>query len=301
MGMKRLAPPTPIMSRVHTTDGPLSDAAIAPCVICQGGANTIDHWLSYCPVVHIAWAALHKANPPPINWRQTPTKHAGIALTHLLFHFRRIVTEYGGLRPNITCVKVKPIPAHALDLWQRTYQSLPATQLAWFKAPPMQADLHCTSTSFIRVQRFPQTQLESALLPDKGLSTTQAFHKGETIATFATADARLRLLLTQYIKLPFPSATATLLPYTCQCGSTHLKLCASVDVLENAVLLIGEAAQWKGCLVLHIRKREQGEQGLVFYKLPKTLRRLYGGSQYPCLIARIMLLQRHRLVCMQCN
>ena len=180
----------------------------------QGGANTIDHWLSYCPVVHIAWAALHKANLPPINWRQTPTKHIGIALTYLLFHLRRIVTEYGGLRPNITCVRVKPIPAHALDLWQRTYQSLPATQLAWFRAPPAQADLHCTSTSFIRIQRFPPTQLESALLPDKGLCTTKAFKKYETIATFATADARLRLLLVQYARLPCPSATATHIPAT---------------------------------------------------------------------------------------
>ena len=107
-----LAPPTSIKTRVQTTDGPLSDAAVVPCVICQGGANTIDHWLSYCPVVHIAWAALHKANLPPINWRQTPTKHIGIALTYLLFHLRRIVTEYGGLRPNITCVKVKPISLH---------------------------------------------------------------------------------------------------------------------------------------------------------------------------------------------
>ena len=144
---------------------------------------------------------------------------------------------------------MKPIPAHALDLWQRTYQSLPATQLAWFRAPPAQADLHCTSTSFIRIQRFPQTQLESALLPDKGLCTTKAFKKDETIATFATADARLRLLLVQYARLPFPSATATLLPYTCHCGATHLKLRAMVDVPENAVLLIGEAAQWRGCLV----------------------------------------------------
>lgn len=53
----------------------------------------------------------------------------------------------------------------------------------------------------------------------------------------------------QYAKLPFPSATATLLPYTCHCGATHLKLCAMMDIPDNAVLLIGEAAQWRGCLV----------------------------------------------------
>ena len=53
----------------------------------------------------------------------------------------------------------------------------------------------------------------------------------------------------QYARLPFPSATATLLPYTCHCGATHLKLCATDDIPDNAVLLIGEAAQWKGCLV----------------------------------------------------
>ena len=149
--------------------------------------------------MHITWAALHKETPPPINWRQTPAKHVGVALTYLLFHLRRIVREYGGLRPNIECVKVRAISGHALDLWQRTCQSFPATLLAWFRAPPTQADLHCTSTAYIRVQRFPQTQLEAALLPHKGLCTTKAFKKDETIATFVTADARLRMLLMQYL------------------------------------------------------------------------------------------------------
>ena len=239
----------PIKNCAKDTKGPVGEVALTPCVLCQSGSNSIDHWLSYCPVVHITWVALHKDRPPPINWRQTPTKHIGVALTYLLFHLRRIVTEYGGLRPNIECVKVRAISGHALDLWQRTYQSFPATLLAWFRPPPTQADLHCTSTAHIRVQRFPQTQLEAALLPDKGLCTTKAFKKDEIIATFVTADARLRMLLMQYTRLPFPTATATLLPYTCQCGATHLKLCATEDILDNAVLLLGEASQWKGCLV----------------------------------------------------
>ena len=173
----RAAPPSYIINSAQNATGPLGDASPLPCVLCQGGSNAIDHWLSFCPVVQVAWAALHKANPPAINWRQTPAKHIGIAHTYLLFHLRRIVTEYGGLRPHITCVKVRSISAHALDLWQRTYQSLPSTQLGRFRAPPAQADLHCTSTSYIRIQRFPQTQLESALLPDKGLCTSKAFKK----------------------------------------------------------------------------------------------------------------------------
>ena len=237
------------MNCARDTRGPLGDVALAPCVLCQDGANAIDHWLSYCPVVHITWAALCKGSPPPINWRQAPAKHIGVALTYLLFHLRRIVTEYGGLRPIIECVEVRAISGHAMDLWQRTYQSLPATLLASFRAPPTQADLQCTSTAHVRIQRFPQTQLESALLPDKGLCTTKTFKKNETIATFVSADARLRTLLMQYARLPFPAATASLLPYTCHCGATHLRLSATEDIPDNAIVLLGEASQWRGCLV----------------------------------------------------
>ena len=110
----------------------------------------------------------------------------------------------------------------------------------------------CPTTSSrlaVRVQRFPQTQIDSALLPDKGLCTTRAFRKNEVIATFGSADVRLRLLLTQYRRLPFPAATAALLPYTCACGLVHFKLQATDDVLNNAILLIGEATHWQGCLV----------------------------------------------------
>ena len=73
--------------------------------------------------------------------------------------------------------------------------------------------------------------------------------KHDTIATFHSSDVRLRLLLTQYTRLPFPAATATLLPYTCHCGATHLRLQATDDIPDNAILLIGESAQWQGCLV----------------------------------------------------
>ena len=247
------APPLPIKTKAQNTSGPFKDVAVAPCVLCQGGSNMIDHWLSYCPVVQIAWVALHKSHPPAINWRQTPIKHTGIALTYLLFHLRRIVTEYGGLRPNITCVKVKSISAHALDLWQRTYQSLPATQLAWFRAPPVQADLHCTSTAAISVRRFPQTQLESALLPDRGLCTTKAFQKDETIATFATADARLRLLLYAVcqvaISLSYSHFTSIYLPlwgHSSQalCYDGHPRQCSAAHWRSSPMEGMSRSVRW---------------------------------------------------------
>ena len=94
-----------------------------------------------------------------------------------------------------------------------------------------------TSTTQVRVQRFPQTQIDSALLPDKGLCTNRAFRKHDTIASFGSADVRLRLLLTQYRRLPFPAATAALIPCTCHCGATHMKLQATDDIPDNAILL----------------------------------------------------------------
>ena len=192
-----------------------------PCVLCHGGANAIDHWLSYCPVVYGAWLLLWKGNSPPLDWRSIPNRQTGVALCYLLFHARRLVTEYGGLRPTIECLKLRTTQRHVIDLWQRVYQSLPTILLQWFRAPPLHQDLPCTNTTHIRVQRFPQTQIDSALLPDKGLCTNRAFRKHEVIATFGSSDVQLRLLLTQYRRLPFPAATAALLPYTCHCFFLH--------------------------------------------------------------------------------
>lgn len=163
---------TPITEKLLTSEGPLSSLSLAPCLLCQTGANGIDHWLSYCPVTYLAWYALWKGTAPLISWRHVPQKQVGVALCYLLFHLRRLVAEHGGLQPVIVCAKVRSISHHAMDLWQRTYRSLPATMLHYFRAPPLQADLPCTHTVHIRIQRFPQTQLESALLPDKGLCTS---------------------------------------------------------------------------------------------------------------------------------
>ena len=240
---------TPIAAKLCSSTGPLTQAAPIPCVLCQGGANAIDHWLSYCPVVYGAWLLLWKGSSPPLDWRSIPNRETGIALCYLLFHARRLIAEYGGLRPIIECLKLRTVQRHAIDLWQRVYQSLPTILLHWFRAPPLQQDLPCTNTTHIRVQRFPPTQIDSALLPDKGLCTNRSFCKHEVIATFGSSDVRLRLLLTQYRRLPFPAATATLLPYTCSCGFVHMKLQATNDVPNDAILLIGEASDWQGCLV----------------------------------------------------
>ena len=261
VGPSRIFPPIPF--KLISSTGPAAQVAPIPCVLCQGGANAIDHWLSYCPVIHGAWLLLWKGASPSIDWRSTPNRHTGVALCYLLFHARRLVTEYGGLRPSIECLKLRPPQRHVLDLWQRIYQSLPATLLQWFRAPPLHHDLPCTNTTHIRVQRFPQTQIDSALLPDRGLCTSRAFCKDEVIATFGASDVRLRFLLTQYRRLPFPAATATLLPYTCSCGMVHFRLQATDDVPNNAILLIGEASNWQGCLVqfdgsAHKRSRTGG-------------------------------------------
>ena len=131
----------------------------------------------------------------------------------MLFHLRRLVTEYGGLRPDIACARNRSVSHHVLDLWQRIYQSLPSTLLRYFRAPPQAGNASCIDSTKIRLQRFPTVVLESALFPPKGLTTVQPFAKGDTIATFAKNDSRLRLLLLQHKKLPFPTATACLIPF----------------------------------------------------------------------------------------
>ena len=78
----------PIASKLLSSEGPLSQLAPIPCVLCQEGANAIDHWLSYCPVVHSAWSVLWKGCPPPLDWRRTPDRHTGAALRYLLFPCR---------------------------------------------------------------------------------------------------------------------------------------------------------------------------------------------------------------------
>ena len=239
----------PAFSRLLSSVGCRANNSYVPCVLCQGGFNSIDHWLSFCPVVHLTWLALWVAPAPEINWRKVPSRSIGVALCYMLFHLRRLVTEYGGLRPNIACVRHCSISHHVLDLWQRIYSSLPSTLLNHFRAPPQPSSTACTDSTKIRTQRFPAVVLEAALLPPKGLATTQPFAKGDTIATFAKQDHRLRLLLSQHRKLPFPTATACLVPFLCHCGATHLRLQAMDDLSANTILLLGEPQEWQGCLV----------------------------------------------------
>ena len=239
----------PAFSRLLSSVGCRANNSYVPCVLCQGGYNSIDHWLSFCPVVHLTWIALWAAPAPEINWRIVPSRSIGVALCYTLFHLRRLVTEYGGLRPNIACVRHCSISHHVLDLWQRIYSSLPSTLINLFRAPPQPSSTACTDSTKIRTQRFPAVLLEAALLPPKGLATTQPFAKGDTIATFAKQDHRLRLLLSQHRKLPFPTATACLVPFSCHCGATHLRLQAMDDLSANTILLLGEPQEWQGCLV----------------------------------------------------
>ena len=239
----------PAFSRLLSSVGCRAIGSYVPCVLCQGGFNSIDHWLSFCPVVHLTWLALWVAPAPEITWCKAPSRSAGVALCYMLFHLRRLVTECGGLRPNILCVHNRKVSHHVLDLWQRIYSSTPSTLLRTFRAPPQPSSNACTDSTKIRLQRFPAVVLEAALLPSKGLATTQSFAKGDTIATFVKQDHRLRLLLSQYRKLPFPTATACLVPFLCHCGATHLRLQAMDDMPANTILLLGEPQEWQGCLV----------------------------------------------------
>ena len=239
----------PAFSRLLSSVGCRAIGSYVPCVLCQGGFNSIDHWLSFCPVVHLTWLALWVAPAPEITWRKAPCRSTGVALCYMLFHLRRLVTECGGLRPNISCVHNRKVSHHVLDLWQRIYSSIPSTLLRTFRAPPQSSSTACTDSTKIRLQRFPAVVLEAALLPSKGLATTQSFAKGDTIATFVKQDHRLKLLLSQYRKLPFPTATACLVPFLCHCGATHLRLQATDNMPANTILLLGEPQEWQGCLV----------------------------------------------------
>ena len=147
-------------------------------------------------------------------------------------------------------------------------------------------------TTKIRLQRFPAVVLEAALLPSKGLATTQSFAKGDTIATFVKQDHRLRLLLSQYRKLPFPTATACLVPFLCHCGATHLRLQAMDDMPANTILLLGEPQEWQGCLVqfdgsAH-KNTQTGGQELACYTSRRPPLPLSSGFPPPCFLVLTM-------------
>ena len=113
----------PVFSRLATSVGRRAPESYVPCVLCQRGVNSIDHWLSFCQVAHLTWIALWISPAPAIDWRKVPSRSTGVALCYLLFHLRRLVTEYGGLRPIIECVRNRSVSQHVLDLWQRVYRS----------------------------------------------------------------------------------------------------------------------------------------------------------------------------------
>ena len=292
----------PAVTHLAVSEGCRAPDSFAPCALCQQGVNSIDHWLSFCPVAHLAWIALWVSAAPEINWRVVPSRSTGVALCYLLFHLRRIVTEYGGLQPAIACVRVRPISQHVLDLWQRIYRSLPSTLLRHFRAPPQASETSCVDSTKIRLQRFPTVVLESALFPPKGLCTTQSFSNGDTIATFAKNDCRLRLLLLQHRKLPFPTATACLVPFPCHCGSTHLRLKATDDVPANTIRLLSESRDALSNLMdrrTNILKQVERELACSILRSPPRL--LSNGSHFLFSPALTTLLRKHTLVLLPLN
>ena len=124
----------PAIVRLPLSEGCRRPDSYIPYVLCQQGVNSIKHWLSFCQVPHLAWLALWTSTAPELQWRTAPTKAAGVAMCYLLFHLRRLVIEYGGLQPVIARIRVRPLMQHVLDLWQRTYRSLPSTLLRRFRA-----------------------------------------------------------------------------------------------------------------------------------------------------------------------
>ena len=143
-----LRPFPPAFSRLETSEGCCASTSYVPCVLCRQGANSIDHWLSFCQVVHLTWSALWASPAPDIDWRKIPSRSTGVALCYMLFHLRRLVTEYGGLRPVIACARARSISNHVLDLWQRTYHSLPSTLLRHFRAPPQAGNASCLRSGY---------------------------------------------------------------------------------------------------------------------------------------------------------
>ena len=123
-------------------------------------SNSIDHWLSFCPVAHLTWLALWVSAAPEINWRGVPSKRIGVALCCLLLHLRRLVTEHGGLQPVIACVRIRSILQHVLDLWQRVHPSLPSIA-ATLPCSTASRETSCVDSTKIRRQRFPAAALES--------------------------------------------------------------------------------------------------------------------------------------------
>ena len=147
LAMPSLSRLPPAVSRLPTSEGCRARDSYAPCVLCQQGANSIDHWLSFCQVAHLTWIALWVSAAPEINWRGVPSRSAGVALCYLLFHLHRFVAEYGGLRPVIACVRTRSVSQHVLDLWQRVYRSLPSTLLRHFRAPPQASETSCVDST----------------------------------------------------------------------------------------------------------------------------------------------------------
>ena len=64
----------PAFSRLATSEGRRAPDSYVPCVLCQRGANSIDHWLSFCQVAHLTWIALWASPAPDIDWRKVPSR-----------------------------------------------------------------------------------------------------------------------------------------------------------------------------------------------------------------------------------
>lgn len=241
-----------IVDRIQNVAREVPESHMIPCVLCQAGYNSIDHWVRFCPVLTCAVNALLPKQQEWVfpDYRHPCPRDQGIICTLALFHVRRHARNRGGMQNDLSKMSAPaPIIKIISEVVADIYQSLPSVVLNKTPSPPVFSASECVQASLLEVKQIPSVHMLRAVLPKAGLMVTQPVEHNAVIAVLHPSDSRIKFLISQQPHLTIPHSKVELCPIQCACGKMHLQVKAVGPVLPDTFLMIGPEAPSRTLLV----------------------------------------------------
>lgn len=255
---------------------PIPEQLLSPCPLCNTGANTIDHWLHFCPVSHLAFNLLLRPSQwVQLNWKTPASDVTGVVQSHLLFHLRRLVRERGALSPRYATDPMNLSNAYQ-TLARLVWESLPSSVAAHLWKPPGLNQSQCTFHSCLISSTIPPVHIDSSLLPKAGVYCSTRAEPGQVLAVLSTSDSMLRHFLPFNCSRSLATARVYLSHFQCECGSWHIRVVAAEQIEPFTFLSIAHSQHGASLLIQFdgsARQRDQlGGAGIVVLRAtPESL------------------------------
>ena len=250
-----------------------------PCVLCGGGDNSVQHWLTFCPVPALAGSLLLNRPWRTSYWYFTLFNSLGrrALISSLWVATRQFVHERSGLPPpsllppTASTLQISSLPR---SLAERAFSLLPQVfhSSTSFRPSSPLTPKSSNSCTFHHLH-FPTLSLEAEghphfYGPAPSISTTCS--ADDLIGVFSPSSPIIKKLFA-FQKVMSRPPNCTLEFKLCSCGSIHGYLRALLPLSPGTPLFIGDPETSHNDLVLHFdggafRELQIGGAGVAVWK-----------------------------------